>query len=167
MSTFAPARSPMVNHGSVLSRLVATASAVVALLVLAGCESLTGINRPDELDLTIESADVGQVVVVTSAYFLLIPDPECPLDCEAKVQLVEADTATVSVPFQRRYAFTAREQYFVETYPLLGNTATLYMRVAIDGREWYNDTRLLLPEGQDGLPESLRFVYNFNQATLP
>lgn len=161
-----PARSPLVSHGSVLS-LVARVLTVVALVPLGGCDSLTGINHPDELDLTIETSDVGQVVVVTSAYFLLVPDPACPLECERKVQLVEADTTTVSVPFQRRYAFTSREQYFVETYPQLGETATLFMRVAIDGREWYNDSRLLLPEGEDGLPESLRFVYNFSQARLP
>jgi hypothetical protein len=162
-----PARSPMVTHRSVLSSFAAPVLTVVALLPLGGCDTLTGVNHPDELDLTIESADVSQVVLVTSPYFLLVPDPECPLECERKVQLVEADTTTVSVPFQRRYAFTSREQYFVETYPLLSETATLYMRVAIDGREWYNDSRLLLPEGEDGLPESLRFVYNFSQATLP
>ena len=140
---------------------------VCALPLLGACEWLTGVNEPDELDLTIESSDVDQVTLVTSTYFLMVPDPECPDVCESIVQLVESDTTVVSLPFERTYPFTSRQQYFVETWPPDGETATLSMLVTIDGKVWYDDFRELLPAGNEGERETLRFVYSFNELTVP
>lgn len=144
------------------------AALVLALAVplMGGCETITGVNEPDELDLSIDSDDVSQAVLVTSAYFLQIPDPNCPEECERLVELVEADTTTVSLPFSRTYAFTSRQQYFVETWPVGGQEATLSMKASIDGRVWYDNFRRLVPAGSDGEQETLRFVYQFREQLL-
>ncbi len=147
-------------------RAAAAFGLALAVPLLGGCEFLTGVNEPDELDLTIESNEVTQAVLVTSTYFLQIPDPECPEECERIVQLVEADTTTVSLPFSRTYAFTGRQQYFVETWPAGGQEATLSMKATIDGKVWYDNFRRLLPAGQDGEQETLRFVYQFRELLL-
>lgn len=139
---------------------------VLALPLLGACDWLSGVNEPDELDLTIESSDVTQAVLVTSAFFVLVPDPECPEECERIVQLVDADTTTVSLPYARTYAFTERQQYFVETWPVGGQEATLSMRALIDGKVWYDNFRRLLPSGAEGEQETLRFVYQFRELLL-
>lgn len=131
--------------------------------VLGACEFLTGVNEPDELDLSIESDDVTQAVLVISAFFVQIPDPECPDTCERLVELVEADTTTVSLPYSHTYAFTSRQQYFVETWPVVEQAATMAMKASIDGKVWYDDFRQLLPAGSDGEQETLRFVYQFRE----
>lgn len=145
------------------SRILAAVGFAIAVPILGACEFLSGVNEPDELDLAIDSDQVTQAVLVTSTYFLQIPDPECPEECERLVELVEADTTTVSLPYSRRYTFTSRQQYFVETWPAGGEVATMSMRASIDGKVWYDDFRQLAPAGSDGEQETLRFVYQFRE----
>lgn len=133
---------------------------------LAACETITGVNEPDELRLRIQSDDVVEVTLITSAHFEMVEDPACPETCDRRAQLTESDTSTVSLPFDRTYPFTSRLQYFVESYPPAGVTATVHMRIDIDGREWYNDARALNRDGAGGAAPSLMFVYNFRERTL-
>jgi hypothetical protein len=133
---------------------------------MGACEFLTGVNEPDEIDITIESDDVSQAVLVTSTFFIQVPDPECPDECERLVEFVDTDTTTVSLPYHDVRPFTERQQYFVETWPVGGQAATVSMMISIDGRLWYDDFRRLLPEDVDGEQETLRFVYQFRELIL-
>jgi hypothetical protein len=135
--------------------------------MLAGCETLTGVSEPEELHVIVDSDDVATVTVITSRYFLQIPDPECPDTCEPTIQLVTSDTAQQSVRYEQRFRFDSRQQYYVETYPAVEQVATLSMRIDIDGDVWYDDFRQLEVVGQDGKRESLRFVYQFREARVP
>ena len=95
----------------------------------------------------------------------MVPNPECPDDpnCPSIVYLVNSDTSSVALPFERTYPLTERHQFFLETYPPDGEEATLTMRIMIDEEEWYNDFRKLLPVGEDGDQETFQFVYQFGE----
>jgi hypothetical protein len=149
-----------------LRRTVAGLLSVFGLTLLGGCETLTGVNRPDELRVVFDSNDVDSVTMVLSPYFLLIPDPECPDVCERIPQLVESDTTVNAVPFDQTYAFTSREQYFVEIYPTVEQVATLSMEVYIDGDVLYDDFRELQVIGEDGKRETIRVIYTFSELIL-
>ncbi|HIF55977.1 MAG: hypothetical protein ABGY10_09950 [bacterium] len=140
---------------------------ILGLMVLSmgACEFLTGVHIPDHVSVEIGSSDVSNVTVVQSYHFLMIPNPECPDDpsCPAVVYLVNSDTSSVALPFERTYPFTERHQFFLETYPPEGEEATLTMRIMIDEKEWYNDFRKLLPAGENGDQETFQFVYQFGE----
>ena len=149
-----------------LSRTLAVLLSVCGLTLLGGCETLTGVNRPDELRVVFDSQDVETVTLVLSSYFLMIPDPECPDVCERVPQLVEADTTAHAVPFDQTFPFTSREQYFVEIYPTVEQVATLSMEVYVDGDVLYDDFRELQVIGEDGKRETIRVIYTFNELIL-
>ena len=140
---------------------------ILGLIVLSigACEFLTGVHIPDQVSVEIGSSDVSNVTVVQSYHFLMIPNPECPDDpsCPSVVYLVNSDTLSVALPFERTYPFTERHQFFLETYPPEGEEATLTMRIMIDEDEWYNDFRKLLPADEDGDQETFQFVYQFGE----
>jgi len=142
---------------------------VVATLLLAlvvattACESLTLRREPENVRVQIDSPDVDEVTLVTSRWFLRVPDPECPQACVALVELVEADTSIVSLPYSQRYPLDFRLQFFTETFTVDSVAANVSMVIHVDDREWYNDSRTLQPNGgEDGSRETLRFVYEYN-----
>ena len=142
-----------------------------AALVLAGCDALTLDREPEVAHLEIDSPDVGSVTLITSRWFIEVEDPECEVpgdpECPRRIQLVEADTSTVSLPFNESYDFSFRLQFFVETYTTPPVEATLAMKVHLDDAEWYNDSRLLVPSDSEGEQETLRFVYQYHHLALP
>ena len=142
---------------------------VAVLLVMTGtaaCESLTLRREPENVRVRIDSADVDELTLVTSRWFLRVPDPECPEACVRLVELVEADTVTISLPYDQQYPFNFRLQFFAEAYTVTPETANVSMLVHVDDREWMNDARTLQPDDGEGGQETLRFVYEYNQLGL-
>lgn len=140
---------------------------LMAMVGLLGCDALTLDREPEVAHLKIDSSDVSEVVLVTSQWFVEVADPDCPTtECNTLIHLVNADTATVSLPFSESFPFNFRLQFFAEVYPTTLAPATLAMRVHLDDEEWYNDSRLLVPENTDGDRETLRFVYKYHNASL-
>ena len=91
---------------------------ILSLIVLSigACEFLTGVHIPDHVSVEIGSSDVSNVTVIQSYHFLMVPNPECPDDpnCPSIVYLVNSDTSSVALPFERTYPFTERHQFFLE-----------------------------------------------------
>ncbi len=140
----------------------------LAFVSLSGaCDTLTGNREPEVAHIWIRSTDVSEVTLIISQWFIHQPNPECPTACEATIQLVQSDTSKVSLPFEGSYPFNFRLQFFAETFPVEPEVATLSLRVDLDDKEWYNGSRALQPENDDGEPETLRFVYQYTRATLP
>lgn len=142
---------------------------VAALLVMTGtmaCESLTLRREPETARIRIDSPDVDELTLVTSQWFLRVPDPECPDACVRLIELVEADTVTISLPYDRQYPFDFRLQLFAETYTATPVAANVSMLVHVDDREWMNDSRTLQPDDGEGGQETLRFVYEYNTLGL-
>ena len=137
-------------------------------VILLGCDALILDREPEVAHLEISSSDVSEIVLVTSQWFIEVEDPDCPTaGCNRLIQLVRADTTTVSLPFTQSYPFTFRLQFFAEAYPVDPVPATLAMKVHLDDEEWYNNSRRLIPENADGERETLRFVYKYAVARLP
>lgn len=146
----------------------ARALTLVLLPFVGGCDFLTGVSEPEEVRVEIGSEDVSSVTLITSMHFLLIQNPECPDDpsCEPVPYLQTSDTSTVELPFDRTYRFTPRLQFFVETFPDTSVTATLTLRVSIDGDPWYDDFRELVADDGAGSQETLQFLYQFRDVTI-
>lgn len=145
-----------------ISNRASLALTLATVSTLGACAWLTGVDPPDELDLTLES-DAPELTLVRSTFFIMIPDPECPEQCERVPQLVTADTTVITPPYERVFPFTDRLQYFVDVWPTNGEAATVTMRVLIDGDTWYDDFRALpaLDPTQDR--PTVRFVYSFRE----
>ena len=153
-------------HSGAATRRAPLLAVLLATVGMVGCESLILDREPEGVHLEISSSDVSDVVLVTSRVFVEVVDPECPTaGCNTIIQLVDADTNVVSLPFARSYTFNSRLQFFAETYPEALVPATLSMKVFLDDREWYNDSRLLVTENDDGERETLRFVYRYRNLT--
>lgn len=142
-----------------------------AIWLTAGCDTLFLDREPDEAHLELSSTDIDQITLVTSQWFVEVADQECidagNLGCPTTIQLIAADTSTVSLPFARSYPFNSRLQFFAEAFTTPPMEATLSMLVHLDDEEWYNDSRTLLVSNADGEQETLRFVYQYNVLTLP
>ena len=146
---------------------------VVALGVipLAGCDWLFPGGPPDEADVEITSEDVARLTVVVSQNFVRYEEPDCAGEpgCPVLLILLAADTMAVTSPYATTIEFTDRHQLFVETHPVDEVEARVAMKVDIDGKDWYDDIRLLRPMDEDGERETIRFLYQFteNQGVNP
>lgn len=143
--------------------------ALLATLPLAACDWLVGPGEPEEVTVAITSDDVNSARLLTSQHFLLIDDPECAgePDCQQRVHIQTADTATVALPFERSYPLNERLQFHSSIHPAEEVVATLTVTVKIDGRDWYDDSRELGVWAQAGERETLTFTYQYLVSGLP
>lgn len=135
------------------------------LLLAAGCDWLRPGGPPDEAYVEIMTEDVSQLTVVISQNFYRFQDESCieEPDCPVHLVLEQADTLVVSAPYSSAIEFTDRHQLFIETHPLDEVEAEVGMTVKIDGRDWYEDLRILSPENEDGERDTLRFLYQYRE----
>lgn len=155
--------------GSVRHTAPTALLAALLLSSVAACDNLGLSGAPNEISVDIQASGAEQLHLVTSTNWLFIEDPACNSDeqqCQEVLRLLDADTSTVSATYQRRLQFTDTHKYFVEVYPVGGVTATLSMKVEIDGREWYNESRELTPDGDNGRQQTLQFVYQWQEPTI-
>jgi len=142
-----------------------------AALLLAGCDALTLDREPEIAHVELDSPDVSRITLVISQWFIEIEDPDCetPGDpgCPRRIQLVEADTSTVSLPFMDSYPFDFRLQFYAEAFTDPPVDANVAMKVHLDDEEWYNDSRLLLTMNADGEQEKMTFQYQYHLRRLP
>ncbi|MDH5588670.1 MAG: hypothetical protein OEZ65_07110 [Gemmatimonadota bacterium] len=144
------------------SRIVSSSLfGVLAVAALSACDALVPGGEPDAITVEIRSTEVSEVALVTSTNFVFTTEPGCMEACQTSLQVLLADTTTVTVPFQRRYPFTSSLRYLVETYPLNGVTAAVEMRVFIDDEEWFYESRTLMPADSISDQETLLFTYEF------
>jgi len=139
---------------------------LLAVLALCACDNLGIGGAPDELTMEVESVGASQVTLVTSTKWISELDPACdpnaPGGCPQVLRVLDADTATVTAPHRQTLRFTTDYRYLVEAFPAGGATATVTMKIDIDGKEWFNEGRQLSPTGQ----KSLQFVYQWQEPTI-
>ncbi len=152
-------------RGANLPGRLAVALTLISMApLLGGCDWLRGTKEPEMVRLEI-GGDAQSVTLVMSMLFTQVPDSECPA-CEPVIQLIEADTMTVSTPFDQTFSFTQRLQVFFSLYPTEETPATLSMRVNIDDANWADESRMLQPFGPDGKREVMRFVYQYRDISF-
>jgi hypothetical protein len=127
--------------------------ALALLLPVAGCSEILDSSReaPDEAEVTVSGTSAVPLRLIVSARFIGIWNPE---EGEWDVTLNLADTIQVStLPVTRRQELNETGVFFVRlTNPDLEETATVHMRVRIDGREVYSQAATM----RDA---SLEYVY--------
>lgn len=142
---------------------------VLAVLGLAACDNLGIGGAPEELTIDLEATGTDQVTLVTSSQWYYEQDPACdptvPGGCPEILRVLGADTATVDVPHRRTVRFGVDHRLLVQAYPAGGVTATVQMKIDIDGREWYYEVRELRPDADTG-QEILQFVYQWSEPTI-
>lgn len=137
--------------------------AAAGLILATGCDWLRPGGPPDEVYVEISSDDASRLTIIVSQNFEQFEEPVCEGDpeCPVVLRIVSADTSTVSPPYSNTIEFTDRYQILVETHPEGEVTGTVRMVVEIDGREWFDDVKVLRPVNEDGDRETLRFLYEY------
>ena len=144
---------------------------VPVALALAGaaCDDL-GLNaEPQQLAVEVETVGAERIMLVTSTNWVYSEDPACDPagpGCPQVLRVLQADTTTVPAPYRQTLRFTNDYRYLIEVAPAGGVTATVRMRVDIDGRRWFDEARQLSPAGADGEQETLQFVYQWRRPTI-
>jgi hypothetical protein len=139
---------------------------VLGILALSACDNLGISGEPNTLAVYLDATGATQVALVTSTDWILAPDPDCDPNggqCPETVNVLTADTVTVALPSEKTFYFTNDFRYWVEAFPTGGVTATVHMRIEIDGDEWYNQSGTLKPDGDGGEQETLSFVYQWQK----
>ena len=107
----------------------------------AGCSEIldSSINVPEEAEVTVTGSSPVPLRLVMSSRFLGIWNAE---EGKYDVMLNAADTVTVtSLPITRTHPLNETGVFFVRlTNPDLEQTASIEMRVRIDGREVYSQS---------------------------
>lgn len=149
---------------STWSRLTPLFVAAVTASGLSAC-SLGLQGEPEELQVEIEAEGDIPLLLVTSTAFVFTQSPTCEegQQCPLALRVLSADTVPIAPPFKETFRFTSNLQYLVETFPADSVPATLSLKIAIDGRPWFHETRALQPVGPDGERETMQFVYEFNR----
>ena len=106
---------------------------------------------------------MSQFVVFVSQNFRQIQDEGCAgePDCPVHLVILTADTLLVSAPYATTIDIADSQRLYLETHPVDEVEAVVAMKVKIDGRDWYDDLRLLRPMIEGGARETLRFVYEY------
>lgn len=144
-------------------RRAAAVLAIAAGLPLGGgCDSLGPRGEPETTRIQVGSQDAETVTLVTAKRFVYDRDPDCA-ECPATVRPVGSDTSVISVPFDRTYGLDSRLQFFAETFAAGAEPVTLSLTAYVDDKEWSRTTRRLQPAGDDGVPETLQFIYQYTR----
>ncbi|MEM9664162.1 MAG: hypothetical protein AAF970_04455 [Bacteroidota bacterium] len=135
------------------------------LLSVAGCDLLSS-QEPEEARLLIDGPAGSQARLILSSNFLY---QRIPLVDQTTgivtgdtllVDLLQADTVEVSLPFDGTFQIDRFDQFYARLNRLVDSTSTFEARLLIDGDEKAEQDLTL---GQD----SLVFVYNFRSNPLP
>lgn len=128
---------------------------VVAAAVLAGglaaCDLFTSPPN-NTVDLEVDSSDGSQVLVITSQRFTV----GVTQDGLQLFNLLESDTTWVTTPYQRTFTVSGSDAgiggFYAQAAASENPDAVVSMRVTVDGKEAYNDQKVLTGDG-------LRFYY--------
>jgi hypothetical protein len=99
----------------------------------------------------VEAAEAGEATVTTSTAFVV---------AAGGVELADADTQQVTLPFDMEFALADSRRFFVSVGPPEGELAELRLRVWLDGRSWFDGAREL-----GGDVPSMDFVYRYRDAS--
>ncbi|MCI0436423.1 MAG: hypothetical protein L0271_22720 [Gemmatimonadetes bacterium] len=122
-------------------------------LAASGCGLILENPEPQEARLLIEGESGKQVRLITSTVFVAAVNEQG----QTRVQLFQADTTIITLPYQKVYRIDEDHRYFVEAARLNSDLQTVHMQVYVDDRKQFDESGVLI----DGFP--YRFVYAFNQ----
>jgi hypothetical protein len=122
-----------------------------AILLLAGCNSLTSGDRPGRARVTVEGPPSATIEIVTSTDFLVV---------NGVVSYVEADTQSVSLPLDRTLQLGTPARFYLRGRNDGSAKLSFDVHVWIEDETWYEETKDLDAD------EYFEFVYRYNEPTL-
>lgn len=131
---------------------VRAAAAAALIFVLASCDWFDDPS-PDQARLLIDGPTGTAVKLLTSTKFVAARRN----DGVTAVEIVEADTTSVTLPFEASYNIRDDQRFLAWTSYLGTSIETMRMRVFLDGAKEFDEAGRL-DEGID-----YRFLYAFNQ----
>ncbi len=135
----------------------------LGLTAVAGC-GLLGSDPPNTARLRIEGTNGAQSRLIVSSDFLsqrqtVFDDSGLILGDTILVRLFEADTFTVSLPFERIYDISENHQIYVHILRMTAEDDNLWARLWIDGK-------LRSERRPDVGQDSITIIYNFRDRPL-
>lgn len=134
------------RHISMLAR-----GALLLLPFLGGCSLGTDVDRPEWARIIITASSPLRLELVISQKFLVT---------EGSVQLIEATTDTISVPFDERYTLVAPSRFFVRAANPTQQTVSFHLKILMEERVWVDDDEIVAPG------EKVEFVYRYDEPVL-
>jgi hypothetical protein len=121
--------------------LPALLGALVALtLTISGCNSVLESNQAafaDEARVSVEGSSAVPLQLITSTNFIAVRDP---VSGELVASEVVAETTSITgLPFNRVFTIRGSDRFLVRLVnPDINVTATVHLRIHLDGREVYS-----------------------------
>ncbi len=127
---------------------------LVAALMVWGCVWWEDPS-PETVRVTMEG-EAETFLVVTSTEFIATNDESGDMS----VQLFEADTTVVSLPFDRSWNISAEQRFFLMGTPVDSSAVRVQVRIYLDGDKDFD-------RNVDAMTEDpVRYIYVFNQQIL-
>lgn len=135
-----------------------TTGLVAGLLFVTGCDWVTK-SSPETARLRLEGTPDVEVRLVTSTDFLTGTKG---VSGETTVSFLQADTTTVSLPFEQTYDIEEDQRFVARAIRVDPGADELVMRGWVDGDPKYNRT------GSPAPPDTVvQFIYVFRSNTDP
>ncbi len=117
-------------------------AALAALIVIgsSGCDFMLGTDRPESARVVLDGTVPNGIDVVTSQEFFRGFSED---GSGSELAFLQADTASVTLPFDETYQLGASGWFAVRVLPPEGDTARVHLRVIVDGSERFNETATL------------------------
>lgn len=110
---------------------------------------------PDMVRVTMEG-QAESLLVVTSTDFIATSNESG----NTSVQLFEADTTVVSLPFDRSWDISEEQRFFILGTPVDSSTVRVQVRIYLDGdKDFDRDVNAFVDD-------PVRYIYLFNQQIL-
>lgn len=120
----------------------------LTLVLLQGCDSLTGTDTPTRARLVLSDQTGALPVELTTSLNFLVGEG-------GNLSFEDLTVDTVSVPFDETYNIEQHQRFYIMATNIQDETQSFRMKVTIDGRSWYDEVKTLAPE------ETAQFVYRY------
>ncbi len=130
-------------------------TALLVALPATACDFFAEDPTPDSARLVLSSETGAQVLVLMSREFIAARTE----GGATTVEILNADTLTVTTPFERTVDIREAQQFFAQSRAADSVSTTVRMRVFLDGELRYDET-------QDLNTTPLQFLYLFNRQIL-
>lgn len=124
--------------------------ALVFALAPAACSLGNDLQSPGWARVVLSAPSPMRLELLTTQRFLVT---------EGSVQVMDADTDTVSVPFEEHYTLGAPARFYVRIGNITEQSVSFRVRVYLEERIWMDEDKTVAPG------DKVEFVYRYDMPT--